>query len=203
MTLHHSLKSRFSLIVLLLVMIGSDLFAQRMYHTDNSMRMPDFIGISPSFYRDSSYAKGRVDFNILPFTWTYQGNGIVDYRQSLQFYLGRREDGTRYISGYGVEFFALPIYLKPSGDEYLPNSGIYIAPVANLLFTRSPTSFAGGGIHLGLWGEAGYQYLLSDEFSVSLGLQLGRTLHTAEFFDGVFWSTHFGVKFTIGAWLNW
>lgn len=197
------MKIRFSLFLLLLVIIGPDLFAQRMYHTDNSMRMPDFIGISPSFYRDSSYARGKFDINILPFTWTYQGNGIVDYRQSLQVYLGTRDDGTRYISGYGLEFFALPIFLQPRGDNYEPNSGIYIAPVANLLFTNSPTSFVGGGIQVGLWGEAGYQYLLSDEFSVSLGLQLGRTLHTADFFDGVYWRTHFGVKLTIGAWLNW
>lgn len=162
-------------------------------HKTNAQPTAHFLGVNPSITVEPDYAKGDFDVNILPFVYQASLSKRVDLRLSTILNFGKRSVKSE-ISHVGVEL-AAPVFLVAKEERSRPSKGFFVAPGVGL--TRNSmeqhTNFSA-------WLEPGYHLLVTSQFALSFGLQLGAT-HFNYRDQADKWDNHFGVKVIAGWWL--
>jgi len=146
-----------------------------------------FVGLSPSLTAEPFYESGEFDVNILPLV--YQRNLLdnIDIRMIGLVNYGIRKNENK-LSHFGFEL-AFPRYLFGNTPLPGPSEGFFVAPIFSIAQEQIKKE-----LHVGLWVEPAYQFTFSQNYSISLGLQLGVTWIEKDMVD------HFGIKFIFGRW---
>ncbi len=175
----------FSFIVLMLLLTNTIIYAQD--------KRPIFLGLQPSFTKETFYEKNEFDINILPITIQIPVAKRIDMRATseVNYHFGPSNG----ISDVGIQF-VIPVYLKKKEYTKSISQGFYAGPVLGL-----GTNHINDHNTLTLAIEPGYMFKPSKSFSLALGLQLG-----ASYFDyydkSNTWYSHIGVKINVGFWVN-
>jgi len=156
-------------------------------------KRPVFIGLQPSFTKETFYEENEFDINIVPLMVQIPIGKLIDFRitSEVNYRFGPQEG----ISDVGAQF-VMPIYFKQKENAKTMSHGFYAGPVLgvgqNLLDNHNTITIA---------VEPGYMFKANKSFSLALGLQLG-----ASYFDNFdkpnAWYSHFGFKINIGFWVN-
>lgn len=151
-----------------------------------------FIGLNPSVTIEPFYEKGELDINVFPLVYQHTITNRIDYRVSTILNYGIRKS-TDEISHFGGQI-TFPVFLKKKDDLSIPSEGIYFAPGIGLTRNRieNHTNF-------GFWLEPGYNLMISENWSISFGVQLGATHFIYDNGDKK-WGNHFGIKIIFGRW---
>ena len=156
-------------------------------------KRPVFIGLQPSFTRETFYEEGEFDINIVPLMVQVPIDKMVDIRftSEVNYHFG----STNCISDVGGQI-VLPIYFKKKESTKNISHGFYAGPVLglgqNLLDDHNTVTLA---------IEPGYLFKANKSFTLALGMQLG-----ASYFDNFnmpnAWYSHLGLKINIGFWVK-
>ena len=156
-------------------------------------KRPVFIGLQPSFTKETFYEKNEFDINVIPLIVQVPVGKRIDLRATseVNYHFGP-SDG---ISDVGAQF-VMPIYFKKKENTKAMSHGFYAGPVLGL-----GTNLIDDHNTLTLAVEPGYMFKPNKRFSIALGLQLG-----ASYFDyfnkSNTWYSHIGFKINIGFWVN-
>lgn len=177
---------RYIFVTLTLLLISNTLiYAQE--------KRPIFIGIQPSFTKETFYEEGEFDINIVPLIVQIPLGKLIDIRavSEVNYHFGT----TKGISDVGVQF-VLPVYFKKKEITKIASHGFYAGPVLGL-----GTNLLNDHNTLTIAVEPGYMFKANKNFTLALGLQLG-----ASYFDyfnkSNVWYSHLGIKINIGFWVN-
>lgn len=158
-----------------------------------TVKTANFIGLNPSVTVEPFYEKGELDLNILPLVFQKTLTGRTDFRISTTLNYGFRNT-TNEISHLGGQF-CFPVYFLKKEELLAPSQSFYVAPgfgmTRNLI--EKHTNF-------GFWVEPGYNLMISEEWSISFGVQLGATHFDYDSGERR-WGNHFGIKIIIGKWI--
>ena len=174
-----------SVFILLYLITSSIIYAQD--------KRPVFIGLQPSFTKETFYEKNEFDINVIPLIVQVPVGKRIDLRATseVNYHFGPY-DG---ISDVGAQF-VMPIYFKKKENTKAMSHGFYAGPVLGL-----GTNLIDDHNTLTLAVEPGYMFKPNKRFSIALGLQLG-----ASYFDyfnkSNTWYSHIGFKINIGFWVN-
>ncbi|HLP05045.1 MAG TPA: hypothetical protein VK152_06425 [Paludibacter sp.] len=162
---------------------------QSIAQTGKSM---NFIGLNPSVTVEPFYEKGELDVNVFPLVFQKTLTKRVDIRASTTVNYGIRNSANT-ISHLGGQL-AFPIFLQSKENLLAPSQKFFVAP--GIGFTRNLLEKHS---NIGLWIEPGYSMMISENWSISFGVQLGAT-HFDYDNNTQKWGNHFGVKIIIGKW---
>jgi hypothetical protein len=152
-----------------------------------------FIGLNPSITAEPFYEDGELDINIFPIVYQRIITKRADFRMTSILNYGIRNDGNK-ASIYGFEI-AAPFFISQKLDKYLPSKGFFFAPVVSIVrYSKEEHT------NLGIWFEPGYNFLMDNNFSLSLGVQAGATYFSYDN-EQEKWRNHFGIKIVFGKWL--
>lgn len=174
-----------SLIVMLYLITNSFIYAQD--------SRPVFIGLQPSFTKETFYEKNEFDINIIPLIVQVPVGKRIDLRATseVNYHFGPSNG----ISDVGVQF-VMPVYLKKKENTKSISHGFYAGPVLGL-----GTNLMDDHNTLTVAVEPGYMFKPNKSFSIALGMQLG-----ASYFDYFnkpnTWYSHIGFKINVGFWVN-
>lgn len=156
-------------------------------------KRPVFIGLQPSFTKETFYEKDELDINIIPLMVQIPVGKQIGLRftSEVNYHFGPT-DGISDVGGQIV----MPIYFRKKENAKNMSHGFYAGPVLglgqNLLDDHNTLTIA---------VEPGYMFKANKSFTLALGLQLG-----ASYFDYFnkpnAWYSHFGFKINIGFWVN-
>jgi len=147
-----------------------------------------FIGVTPSITAEPYYDAGEFDVNILPFVYQTSVFEKADIRMTSIVNYGIRKNESK-LSHIGFEI-AFPIRLLSQSSTTGPANGFFVAPIFSVTQEQIDSE-----THIGLWVEPGYQFVFFNNYSMSIGLQLGATWIDSDI------ASHLGVNFIIGKWL--
>ena len=175
----------FKVIIILYLITNSIIYAQQ--------KRPVFIGIQPSFTKETFYEKNEFDINIVPLMVQLPITRMVDLRvtSEVNYHFGPT-DG---ISDVGAQFVA-PIYFKKKETSKSMSHGLYAGPVVGL-----GTNLINDHNTLTLAVEPGYMFKANKSFTIALGLQLGASYFNY-FEKSNVWRSHIGFKINVGFWVN-
>jgi hypothetical protein len=155
---------------------------------------PHFVGFQPAMTIEPFYEEGEFDINLIPLVVQVPVNKQVDIRVvSLANYHfgGVRQE----FSDIGLQVLT-PIYFKAKENTFDKSSGFYIAPVVG--YGRNQIN---SHTTIVLAAEPGYLFKADNRFTLSVGLQYGRTYFNYDK-GGELWREHLGLgKVNIGWWL--
>jgi len=175
----------FTTIITLFLLTNSLIYAQE--------KRPFFIGLQPSFTKETFYEKNEFDINIVPLTIQVPLGKLIDIRvtSEVNYHFGP----TKGVSDVGAQF-VLPVYFKKKENAKTMSHGFYAGPVVGL-----GTNLINNHNTLTVAVEPGYMFKANKRFSLALGLQLGASYF--DYFDKPnVWRSHFGVKINVGFWVN-
>lgn len=176
-------------ISLLLVIFSFNLFNHHLIADETAT----FWGLNPSITVEPFYAKGEMDINILPIIFQKTITENLDIRVSSILNYGVRQSANK-ISHLGAQVL-FPYYFSSKTELTKPSSGLYLAPVLGI--TRNILEKHNNiGLHL----EPGYNIMITEDWSISFGIQLGVTYFMYDA-DSNKLRSHFGIKITIGKWI--
>lgn len=174
-----------SILIIILTIANSSVLAQS--------KRPVFIGLQPSFTKETFYEKNEFDINIIPLIVQVPIGKRIDLRATseVNYHFGPSNG----ISDVGAQF-VLPIFLKKKENTNTLSHGFYAGPVLGL-----GTNLIDDHNTLTLALEPGYMFKANSSFTLALGLQLG-----ASYFDyfnkSNVWYSHIGFKINVGFWVN-
>ncbi len=154
---------------------------------------PVFLGLQPSFTKETFYDKNEFDINIIPLIVQVPFGKRIDLRTTseVNFHFGP-SDG---ISDVGLQL-VMPVYFKKKENTKTISYGFYAGPVLGL-----GTNLIDDHNTLTIAAEPGYMFKSNNSFTLALGLQVG-----ASYFDyfnkSNTWYSHIGIKINIGFWVN-
>lgn len=167
------------------------LISQSFVHAQE--KRPVFIGLQPSFTRETFYEEGEFDVNIVPLMVQVPVNKWMDIRitSEVNYHFGST-NGIADVGGQVV----MPIYFKKKETAKTISHGFYAGPVLglgqNLLDDHNTLNLA---------VEPGYLFKANKSFTLALGLQLGAS-YFDHFNEPNEWYSHFGLKINIGFWVR-
>lgn len=150
-----------------------------------------FVGIHPSFVKESFYEKNEFDINLIPLVFQIPIGKRVDLRGTnyYNYHFGEEKS----MADVGLEV-AVPIYFKKKEDKNMFSKGLYLSPTVG--WSRN---FLNDHNTLTMSIEPGYIFKLGERFHLSLYLQYGQSLFM--YADDVdIWRQHFGIKVNLGFW---
>lgn len=162
-------------------------------HIYSQEKHPVFIGLQPSFTKETFYEKNEFDINIVPLLVQIPIGKQIDFRitSEVNYHFGPING----ISDVGAQV-VMPVYFRKKENTKSMSHGFYAGPVLglgqNLLDDHNTITVA---------VEPGYMFKANKSFSLAIGLQLG-----ASYFDNFnkpnAWYSHFGFKINLGFWVN-
>ena len=161
--------------------------------TISQEKRPIFIGLQPSFTKETFYEKNEFDINIIPLMIQVPLGNCIDLRTTseVNYHFGP----TNGISDVGVQF-VMPIYFKKKEIIKSMSHGFYAGPVLGL-----GTNLIDNHYTLTIAVEPGYMFKAGKSFSFALGLQFGASYF--DYFDkSNIWYSHIGFKINIGFWVR-
>ncbi len=182
----NSVRFIFTFVIYLLLFMGSEIVQAQ-------DKRPVFIGVQPSFTRETFYEDGEFDINIVPIIVQVPVGKRIDIRATseVNYHFGP-SDG---ISDVGVQF-VMPVYFKKKENTKSISHGFYAGPVIGL-----GTNLIDDHNTLTVAIEPGYMFKANKSFTLALGLQLGASYF--DYFDQPnAWYSHIGFKINIGFWVN-
>lgn len=175
----------FSIIITTCLIITTPIYAQE--------KRPVFIGVQPSFTKETFYEKDEFDINIVPLMLQIPVGRLIDLRvtSEVNYHFGP----TKGISDVGAQFVA-PVYFKKRDNSKTISHGFYAGPVIGL-----GTNLINDHNTLTVAVEPGYMFKANKSFSLALGLQFGGSYF--DYFEKAnVWRSHIGFKINIGFWIN-
>ena len=152
------------------------------------------IGINPAVTIEKSYPKGAFDLNVLPLVIEFPVVKDLNFRAITLLGYGFRNYGSALMN-VGVEF-ALPYYFIFGKSKPLHPSGFFVAP--GFAYSRNVYYYHNS---YSIFLEPGYNFLITDRFSLIIDMQYGRTFFKYD--DGIsVTGNHFGVKVVLGWWIK-
>lgn len=210
------MKKIFDVKIIILLMFGFICIApfknqvKAQYFHDDSYRV-DYLGFSPMVLFPEGVKKGNYDINVLPLVTTTILTGYIEARTTAFLNIGyrsEREDRNWIVSSMGGEM-AFPIFFTPRIESYEASEGFYIAPGLRYLFIieKERDKDKEYMYEFALFAEPGYSMRVFDEFSVSVGLQLGKKYMPVSSFlsHGTerehHWLNYISLKLQFGIWI--
>ncbi len=173
-----------STLILLSLFSAASIYAQE--------KRPVFIGLQPSFTKETFYEKDEFDINIVPLMVQVPIGRLIDLRvtSEVNYHFGP----TNGISDVGAQFVA-PIYFKKKETVKSISHGFYAGPVLGL-----GTNLINDHNTLTVAVEPGYMFMANKSFTLALGLQFGASYFNY-FEKSNVWRSHIGFKINVGFWV--
>ncbi len=180
------MRKQIILLCIIILTCSFQLFAQ-LGKTKN------FIGLNPSITVEPYYQKGELDLNIVPivFQKTLTKRIYIKIASIVNYGIRNSNNTISHIGGQ----LSFPIFFLKKEDLKTPSQGFFVAIGGG--FSRNIMEKHN---NYGLWLEPGYNLMISENWSISFGVQLGATHFNYDNGDKK-WGNHFGIKIIIGRWI--